>query len=206
MPNYQSNSNKDKTGKDLPEKNVEKVVSGDVSVKKPPLRQRVKALFISGDAQSVSSYLFSDVVLPAVKNIIVDAASEGIKRMIYGDRGAPNRSYSNGSTRVTYNSPVQRSYRDPREMRTTPYRPAPEQSRVADPFILTNKQEAELVLERMSDIIEIYTVVSVADLHELVGFPVSHSDNKWGWENIHGATVAQTRDGYLIDLPPAIPI
>lgn len=63
-----------------------------------------------------------------------------------------------------------------------------------------------MVLERLNDIIDRYEVASVADLHELVGLPTTHVDNKWGWENVRYAEVRQIREGFLLDLPPAMPI
>jgi hypothetical protein len=58
----------------------------------------------------------------------------------------------------------------------------------------------------MTDIIDVYKVASVTDLHDLVGLPSTYVDNKWGWENLSYANVRQIREGYLLDLPPVEPI
>lgn len=75
-----------------------------------------------------------------------------------------------------------------------------------DDIILSNRDEAEMVLETLTGIIDQYEVASVADLKEMVGLRVTPIDVKWGWVYLGGTKVVQVRDGYLIDLPPAEPI
>lgn len=208
---YQGNSNKDKDKSDekkLPEKNIEKVVVGSVAVKKKSLGQKFKDLFIEADIKTVIRYVGSDVLLPALRNMIVDASTKGIERVMYGDRAARHRVYGPGpGPRITYNNPINRGgdWRDPA---TRPPRGSsaivPRRNR--NDFILSSREEAALVLERMNDIIDTYEVASVADLNDLVGFPTSHVDNKWGWMFLGDVQIRQVREGYLIDLPPAEPI
>jgi len=71
---------------------------------------------------------------------------------------------------------------------------------------LVSRDEADLVVERMLDILDKYDVVSVADLNDLLGLPTSPIDNKWGWAILGRVEIRQTRDGYLIDLPAPEPI
>ncbi len=52
---------------------------------------------------------------------------------------------------------------------------------VPNELVFLAKEEAELVLERMNDIIKAFKVVYVADLKNLVGLPTTYVDNKWGW-------------------------
>jgi hypothetical protein len=206
MPmDYQGNANKDKEKKAKPEKRVEKVVSSEVIVQKKSLGRKFKDTFIEADLKSVVRYLLSDVLLPAARNTIVDASTKGIERMIYGEAAMRRRSMGAGP-RITYNSPINR-FRDatPERSRLTPGESrSPRHSR--DDFILSSREEAELVLERMNDIIDTYEVVSVADLNDLVGFPTSYIDNKWGWIYLGDVQIRQIREGYLIDLPAAEPI
>jgi hypothetical protein len=54
--------------------------------------------------------------------------------------------------------------------------------------------------------LEMYEVVSVADLNDLVGFETSYVDQKWGWTYLGNARVRPIREGFLVDLPPAEPI
>jgi hypothetical protein len=73
--------------------------------------------------------------------------------------------------------------------------------RDANDIILTSREEAELVIERLIDIIDKYDVASLADLNDLLGLPTSHVDNKWGWTYLNNVEIRQIRNGYLIDLP-----
>jgi len=221
MQDYQGNSNKSKKEvdenpkEDKPKKTVTKVVVGEVIVPKKSLGRKFrevfgfKAIFGETDTRSVAEYIVVDVMIPATRNLIFDVLSEGLKRKMYGD--SATRRYVPGSgSRVTsytpYNRPVERRYSP--LSNSTPSRTIPV-SRVRherENFILSSRQEAELVLERMNDIIDQYEVVSVADLNELVGLPTSHIDNKWGWSYLADVDIRQVREGYLIDFPLPEPI
>lgn len=198
---YQSNSKKSKSPEKT--KEVEKVVTGEVVSKPKPIGRKFKDIFITADFGSVVTYVGQEVLIPAARNMIVDTFTKGIERMMYGDtRPRHRRSYSSydRGPRVTYNSPVSRSaYREPS---TRP--PAGiERRRDSRDIILSSRDEAELVIERLNDICDSYDVASVADLHDLVGLPTTHVDNKWGWSDVTSASVHQVREGYLLDLPPA---
>lgn len=198
---YQGNSRKGKAEKAAPEKkNIEKVVTGEVITRKVPLGRRIKETFFGGDFKNAAQYIAADVLLPALKNAIVDATSKGIERAVYGDVGP--RRVSEGRGRVTYNTPVSRSYREPRaNVPDQPSRRVERSSREGTEIILSTRSEAEAVLERMQDIIESYDVVSMADLRELVGLQSTPVDNKWGWSSLFEIEIIQIREGYLLDLP-----
>lgn len=206
---YQGNSNKDKLEKAKPQKKVGRVVKGEVLVQKKSVGRKFKDLFIMADFKSVATYVVSDVMLPAARNMILDASFKGIERLLYGDAAVRRRQFGNGP-RVTYNNPVQRPYRDVTSRMAPPGASGgvvTGRSRSArEEFIISSREDAEQVLERMNDIIDQYEVVSIADFNDLVGFPTSAVDNKWGWTFLGDVQVRQIREGYLIDLPPAEPI
>ena len=65
------------------------------------------------------------------------------------------------------------------------------------------KEEAELVLARAIEIINVYGAISLHDLHDLVGLPSVYSDNKWGWTSLSPEVgIKQVTKGYTIDFPP----
>lgn len=203
---YQSNSKKSKDP--VPDKKIEKVVTGAVVVKKQSFGEKVKAVFVEADFRSVARYVVSDVLIPAARNMIVDASTKGIERMMYGDRTFRQRGGSFGQqSRMTYGgSPIQRvDYRHPNTRPPSQMGPAYPRSGRHD-FILDSRDEANEVLQKMHDILEMYDVVSVADLHELVGEPLSTVDQKWGWVNLVESQVQPVRGGYLVLLPPAEPL
>lgn len=206
MTDYQGNSRRSKEKAVEPEKNIEKVIAGEVVVQKKSLGRKIKDLFVEADFKSVVRYVTGDVLLPAARNMIVDASTKGIERVIYGESAMRRRSIG-GGTRFMYHSPINRGpYREaPPSRAPGGFVPGPRrQSR--DDLILSSREEAELVVQSMNDIVDQYDVVSVADLNDLVGLPTSHTDNRWGWNQLGNLQIRQIREGYLIDFPPAEPI
>lgn len=213
---YQSNSRKTHEGKkkevekkeDKP-KEFEKVIAGEVVLRKKPLGERIKDTFLGGDAQSVARYIAGEVLLPALRNLLVDATTKGVERMVYGETH-PRRRQDYGP-RVSYNSPVRRDYRSepryPYSSTNLPDQPSYSNRRSEGmDIVLQSREEAELVLERMNDIIESYDIVSVADFKQIVGLPTNYVDNKWIWVTTRDTEVRQVRDGFLLSLPPAEPL
>lgn len=188
------------------EKKIEKVVSGEVTQRKKPLGKRFKSMLTGVEFRGATQYVFMDVLVPAVKNMVVDAVDVGIKRMVYGDghRSMP-RSHEHRGSRTTYNQPVRRS-------QTTmlpgqpPYPPPSRQSRNSNEIILNSREEAELVLSTLVDIIDKYEIASVADFHTIVGLPSTYVDNNWGWSALHYVNIRQVREGFILDLPSVEPI
>lgn len=207
MDEFPGNSNK---GKDAavqkPEKpKVEKVTTEAVIVKKRGLGHRFKEVFLGGDAQSAGSYIVMEVLLPALRDMIVDATSKGVERMIYGDRVGPSRSRRNdGRPTVSYNRVSTRRDRGSALLPDQPSRS--NRTTQTDDIILASREEADLVIERMTDIIDQFDVATVADLHELVGLPTTFVDNKWGWSDFRYVNCRQIRDGYLLELPRMEPL
>lgn len=212
MENFPSNSHRQtekstpKPKADVEKKDVEQVTTGVVIKRKKPLGQRFKDIFVAGEFKSAASYIAMDVLLPAARNAVVDATSKGIERLMYGEssfrRGRPDPR----AGRFSYNDPVRRSTQHaPSTMLPgqPPY--SPRRPREANEIILVSREEAEKVLGRLCDIIDQYEFATVADLHELVGLPTSHVDNKWGWSALNFVDIRQVREGFLIDLPSVEP-
>ena len=206
MEEYKSNSYRSKeTQKNdnvKPEdRKIEKIVTGVVKTKKKSKISQAMDNFISEDAKNVKSYVFGEVLIPAIKKAISDIVTDGIDIILYGEaRGRNKRSTAD---RVSY-----RSYYDDRGGRN---RMNERQAIMAgsysyDDIILSTRGEAEDVLSRMDELIETYGLVRVADLYDLVGITGNYTDNKYGWTNIRNAEIIRVRDGYMIKMPRAIPI
>ena len=210
MMDYQGNSNKLRSGNDIPEKKIEKVITGEVVQKKKSAGRRFKDIFFGGDFNSAIRYVAADVLLPALRNMMVDTAQKTVERIVFGENARGRGRMPEYRSHVQYNNP----FRPPQQsmlyssvqnsMRYS--RPEQRSQRETNQFVLVSRSEAELVVERMSDILDKYEAVSVSDLNELLGLPTSPIDNKWGWLSLNGVEVRQTRDGYLIDLPSADPL
>lgn len=209
MENYASNSNKSKASKDKPR--AEKVVKGEVISRPKPIGSRFKNLFLGGEAKEASRYILGEVLLPAFRNLIVDSIRIGTERVVYGEstrRYTPPYSRSPYAGRVTYQTPVNRSYPDPREPRQAyiPDQVGSRRRQQGQEVILSTKEEAETVVEMMIDVIDKYDMVSLADFYDLLGLPTNHVDNNWGWTFLNDVEIRQVREGWIIDLPPAEPV
>lgn len=196
LTDYKSNSNRSKEAK-LEEHKVEKVVKGPVVTRKKSGLDKLKGEFISDDAKNIKSYVFGEVLIPAIKKAISDIVTDGIAILLYGEsRNGGNRRST--ADRVSYRSYYDTSYDRRSPIRSTSY--------TYDDIILNSRGEAEDVLMRMDELMETYGLVRVADLYDLVGISGSYTDNKYGWTNIRSAQIVHVRDGYMIKMPRAIPI
>lgn len=194
------------------EKKIESVVTNEVEKRKKSLFKRFVSVFIGGDSKSVVQYVFTEVLIPQAKDMITEAASSGFERLIYGDnqqsrgyRRSSRTGYTQGPTNYTRyavrgNNPIGRpsgeSHRPVHQART----------QSVDDILLATRIEAETVLERLYDLLKEYESASVADLYSLVGLSSNYTDQKWGWTDLHGSEVRRVRDGYILELPKAVPL
>lgn len=179
------------------EKKVEKIVSGSVKTKKRNGVRTIADAFIPEDISNVKQYILTDIILPTIKKMFYNIFQNSLDA-IFGEIGRSKPSTT--ASRVSY-----RSYYEPERKRDV-YSPTMRNGYSYDDIILENRGEAEDVILRMEEIIEVYGIVSVADLYDLVGIAGNHTDNKYGWTDIHSAQVVRVRDGYLIKLPKALPL
>lgn len=197
MEEFPPNSKKAATTE---EKHIERVTSVDAKLRKKPLGKKFTETFFGADLKTVVHYVVSEVLVPAAKDMAVEAGSQGLERFIFGDTSPRRRSTRNAPQgHIAYN-----------RMSSGPTRPAerpgvgrPRSSRVEfDEIIVASRSEGQEVLSQMYDILSRYESVTVSDLYELVGLRPSHTDLKWGWTDLHGASVDRLRDGsFLLDLP-----
>jgi hypothetical protein len=203
---YQGNTDKEREAKG--DKQIIKVVTGEVIQKPESVGKKFKNIFFGGDLKTSARFVAADVMLPAFRDLLVDAIVNGAKGVIYGDSRFRRRD-AEYRPRVQYSNPINRpSYRDVRDRERRPFlpdqpHPYRHQNRIdrADVF-LEKKEDAEVVVERLIDIIDQYQVASLADYYSLLGEPSSPIDNKWGWYSLNSVDIRQTRDGYCIELPP----
>ena len=205
MDNYKPNSHKykedNKAGAEERQK-FDKITKGAVVTKKKSEINKLKDIFVSEDIKSVKSYILMDVLVPAIKDAIEDIVTNGIRMILRGDTSA--RRSSSAASKISYRDYYDGDRRNNDRFRNET-RPVTKYS--YDDIILESKGDAEAVLERMGEIIDIYGMVRVADLYDIVGVTGDYTDNKYGWTNISGAKPVRIRDGrYMLDLPRALPI
>lgn len=209
MENPEFPPNSQASRKVVEDKEIAQVTSGEVVRKKKSLRKRFSESVVTGDAKSATRYVVLDVILPAIKDMAVEAVSSGFEKLIYGEsrrfRGISS-AHPSPYGRVNYTQYSQ--YSSPSRLSSS-QRALSRQARARhdfDEIILESRAEAESVLDGLYEVVSRYEVASVADLYQLLGLASTHTDNKWGWTNIRGAGVSRGRDGYLLDLPDPVPL
>ena len=180
-------------------KRAEKVVHGTVKTKKNEMR-RLTDIFISEDIANVKSYILMDVLVPSIKKALYDIVVNSLDMSLFGGRGGGGRRST--ADKVSYRDYNSVSRRDDRSYSST----RTSSGYSYDDIVLETRGEAEAVLSRMDEIMEEYEIVRVADLYDLVGVTGAHTDNKYGWTNIRNAKIVRVRDGYMIEMPRALPL
>lgn len=192
---------------DPKDKVVERVTTSEVVTKKKPLGRKIVESFAGEDVHSVGRYVVTEIMLPYTKTLITDVVSQGIERLLFGDK-APRRSGSIGG-RVDYSGiSTNRTIVGSNSIRpTSNIREVSSRARATHDFsevIVRDRAEAELVLDRLVDLVEKYDAATVSDLYSLVGAVGSFVDDKWGWTDLRDARIRRVSGGFLVDLPRTV--
>lgn len=191
-----SDKYKERTKKES-EKNLERIVTGNVSVKKKNDIQKFAETFVKEDLNTIKSYIWTEVLLPAFKAVI----SDSVNMMLYGETSRNRKTNNRRVSQVSYSSYYDRpnDRREPNYVRSA--------SRyIFDDLKFEDRGDADEVLSTLDDLLNRYPSVSIADLNELVGITGRYTDNKYGWTDISQAYIERTRDGYILRMPKAIPL
>jgi hypothetical protein len=194
------------------DKKIEKVVTGAVVRRKKPIGRRLIETFVGGDSKTAVQYVLMEVLVPAAKDMLTDAISQGVERLVYGEARSSSRrtgARPSGSSYVNYNRYASSSnppFRpDPRE----PARTISARARASHSFediVLATRAEAEEVIDRLFELSEKYGQATVGDLYELVGITGNYTDDRWGWNDLRGSGVTRVRNGYLLDIQKPEPL
>lgn len=205
MENYSSNSHRSR-GKVSREKEteekpkIEKVVNGNVRIKKKNEIQKFADIFMSEDLISVKNYILHDVIIPAAKKTLSDAVSNGIEMMLWGEARGQNR--RTGTSKRSYTA-----YYDDRNTERRYVKASRDRSGYSfDDIIFDSYGEADDVLTHMDDLMEVYKLVRVADLYDLAGVDGPYTHNDYGWTDIRSAKIVRAGGGYMIKLPRPLPL
>ena len=185
----------------------EQIVSGAIH-KKTSLGKKFKATFLGGDPKRAGQYILQDVIFYNIRQTIVMAIQQGVERLVLGEsmrqRARPLGQYA---PRIQYNTTSIR--RDPREAGaysgphpTTTMR----NSHDIGELILGSREEAQLLIEQLTVIADQYDYATVGQLYNLLGWPTTFTDEKWGWETFANVEIKQVSNGYLVDLPDPQPV
>lgn len=200
--NYTSNSlkNRENKSEDKEKKVVKKVVKGKAKTKKKSEISKIASNIVSEEAKSIKEYTIYEVLIPVIKDTIVQLIEGSVNMFFYGEarssgRSSRGRGTSNAS-KVSYMDYFEDRKRDSRIDDRRPSRYS------YDDITFEYKADAEEVLNRMDEIVEQYGVVTVADLFDLAGITGNgYTDQNYGWTSTRSASVERNRHGeYFLKL------
>lgn len=176
---------------------LEKVVSGEITIKKESIGKRIAKLFIAEDIQDVRRYVIQDILIPGAKTAMLSALE-----MLFFARtsgyysGRPfdyNRASQKQAPRYSYSSsPVRQS--------SGPIYAEPSTSSSIKPIYFRSRKDAQVVYAAMLEQVERYGEVTVMQYYDLCGTDSNFSDDKWGWRDISRVRILPSRAGYILDL------
>jgi len=203
MTDFPPNSDKSKLGEVEEEpKRVEQVTTSAAKRRKKGLGRKFKDTFFGGDSKTAIQYVWFSVLIPAVKDALVEAGAQGIEKLIFGETRRQRSGPPSGPLgHVSYHRYSRPGSEPPRQISQRA-----RSQHDFDEIILNSRQEADNVIDRLFDLVSRYGEATVADLYELVGLRSTHTDHKWGWTDVRGTGTVKVRDGYLISLPDPEPL
>ena len=196
-------------GNDSKKDELVPVVNKDqVTVGKKSLSSKFADAFISDSAKDVKDYILMDVIVPGIKDTIINC----LEMIFFG--GTSNRSrsarvsrigYDNTSYRAFYQSDYD-SYGAPRRReRRDRYRDDGYSDRIDyQNIIVRDRGSAEEIVTKLRGRIEKYGEATKSDLYELIDIPSRHVDNNWGWTDPRDIGIRRVSSGYLIDVAEAV--
>lgn len=189
---------------------VESVVTTKVKKQKKGLLERLVVGMLGPDGiPSITSYLNQEIVIPAVKNIIVDSITSGINMVMFGhgnERPGHNNHYPPQKTNYAQSYKPKTNYGQASTARQSAPVSVRTRNQAIDEYIIDNRHEAVFVLEQLHEHLDRYNAVSVADYYDMIGVDSEYTDNTYGWLELSRAAIVPTRGGYIIKLPAPVVI
>lgn len=172
-----------------------------VSTRKP-LRKKFAETFMTEDTKDVKSWVIMDVLIPGIKNTILDILS----MVFFGetDSRSRRRSRRGRDDRTNYSS----YYRSGSDSRDRDYRRRRDRDDYYDSddrvdfrnIIVRNRSDAENVIKALRDRIRDNGAASVADLLDLIDVAGRYTDNNYGWDDERDIGIRRVSSGFLIDV------
>lgn len=181
------------------ERKYDKVITGSAKTKKKSEFQKFMGSFLSQDISRIKKFILYDVIRPNIKRAISEAVKTSIDMILYDDNERP-AAKSNGA-KVSYNKCFAGSSNQP-------YAKARYASGFEyDDIIFETRGDAEAVLSTMEDILTRFKVVSVGDFYDLAEVSTTnYAINKYGWNDLHDASIGRVSEGWVIRFPSVIPL
>lgn len=171
-----------------------------IEIKRKRTIDRLAETFIGKDVGSVRDYIIFDVVIPAIKNAIVDACSNGIRMLL----GVDNGSRRKGDDYDTPYSTYYKSNRRDNNRNDTARRHTRDDYR---DIVFTSEDGARDAIRKLKTRAYQYNTTSVADYKDILQITSGDfQENYWGWSKEEIDRLAErgprhVSDGWVLDLP-----
>ena len=180
-------------------KEVAKVTKGEVKIAGKKKR-RFLGSFIEDDYTDIKAYVISDVIIPAIKNLIFDSFMGSLEMALFG---TSSRSRSRGGSHGSSNNYVSyRKFSDNSNRRASDTRSS---DRVDyQDVVFEERADVEEVLDTLQALIEDYDKATIGDFYDAAGVTPDGNfakNEEYGWYDLSRARVQRTRDGYVISMP-----
>lgn len=174
------------------------------------VERAVAALVGPEGIRAVGRTLNQEIVVPSIKNIVVESIKTGVDIFVYGDEGRGGRrsnGYRQGSYQGGYSSSrrggtnYSQSYKDANAGRDGTYSRERAKGNQVPTYIIGTRQEATDVLDALCEIVEEYGSATLSDYYDLIGVDAEFTDESVGWSDLRQARVRAERGGFTIMFP-----
>lgn len=177
-------------------------VSGFVGeFKKGPFKKFADTFF-EEDLPTVKRSLISNLIIPRIKDFLVDTLIGVVEGVFYGSGVSKRREKRDYSTGVRNLSSVSwRSYyANKREVASVTEK---DDDFKFNNIVMVNRQKATELLDIMKQHVAKYDSISIAELYEIVEKPelIKFPDNYHGWTDLSDAYPRRVSNGWLVYLP-----
>lgn len=183
-------------------KEVSKVTKGKVRTQEKSSFRKFGEAFIEDDFSDIKAYVISDVIVPAIKNLIFDSFIGSLEMALFGTANRSHRRNGGKNNETVsyssyYKSGNNRSSRADDSSNSTRHD--------YKSIIFEERVDAEEVLDTLCKLIEDYGKATIGDFYDAAG--VTPDDNftkneEYGWVNLDNAAVKRERyGGYVIIFP-----
>jgi hypothetical protein len=186
---FPNNSERAKAVPPEVEREIEKVISGNATFKKPSGFKRFRQSFIAGDASSVREHLFWNVMIPRGQDLVSELLNLTFDMMIYGEKrtrvpGVGSVAARSTNSTISYGAISTGAQTAPATPQFDP------RARVSlDEIYVPTRAEADAIFIKLFETLEKYRVVTVAELYGMLGRSPSPVDYKWGWRDLSQADI-----------------
>lgn len=197
VPNYPSQNTlvSQPTPKKAEPETVKAVASAKIKKSK---WQEFASAFFEEDIQDVKGYIFKEVFIKGVKDIIFEA----FRAFWYPGGGGGRRGNGVRKAHTSYD----RYYDDGVPFK--PYHKAdPKTSSFSvNEIVFDSRKAAQDVLDEMVEYLIEYDKVSVSRLYDFCGITPPISSNRYGWYKLDGSETVTVNGGYGLRLPDPRPL